>query len=131
MTVDTNSFGLSMNMVSVSITWKEQKEGKAPIWERKLKEKNEAGPSQKVVWRPKPIKLQEIGGRMLAIGFMFSKNFSTQGSFRRGLDTIANLKRNLTASIQLGKAKVEKAKNMSKLLCLYISKLNETKEVLK
>ena len=30
MTVDTNPFGLSINMVSISITRKEQKEGKVP-----------------------------------------------------------------------------------------------------
>ena len=49
MSVNTNPFGLSMNMVSVSITRKEQKENKVPRWEKKLKEKDEAGPSQKVM----------------------------------------------------------------------------------
>ena len=43
--VDTNPFVMSINMVSISITWKEQ-EGKAPRWEWKLKEKDEAGPSR-------------------------------------------------------------------------------------
>ena len=63
MTVDTNPFGFSMNMVSVFISLKEQKEGKVPKWKRKLKEKDEAWPSCKTVWKPKPIKTQEIGGQ--------------------------------------------------------------------
>ena len=44
-TIDTNSFGLSINMVFVSITQKEQKERKVPRQEKKLKEKDETGPS--------------------------------------------------------------------------------------
>lgn len=46
---DTNPLGLSMNMVLVSITHKEQKIGKFPRWEKKLKEKDEAKPSWKTV----------------------------------------------------------------------------------
>ena len=52
MTMHTNPFGLSMNMVLLSITHKEQKEGKIPRWEKKLKEKDEAKPYWKAVWRP-------------------------------------------------------------------------------
>ena len=98
MNIDTNSFGLSMNMVSVSITRKEQKERKVPGWGRKLKKKNETGPSQKAVWRTKLVKSQETGGRMLAKRSVFSKDCNTQGSFRGGLDTVANPKRNLTTA---------------------------------
>ena len=39
MTVDTNPFGLSINMVSVSISQKEKKGGKVFGWERKLEKK--------------------------------------------------------------------------------------------
>ena len=39
MTVDTNPFGLFINIVSVFITRKEQKKGKVLRWEKKLKEK--------------------------------------------------------------------------------------------
>ena len=59
MTVDTDPFGLSINMVSVSVSRKEKKGGKAPGWERKLKEKDEAEPSQKIVWRAKAVKPQK------------------------------------------------------------------------
>ena len=62
MTIDTNPYGLSMNMVSVSISQKEKKEGKVPGWEKKLKEKDEARPSQKMVWRAKVVKPQETRG---------------------------------------------------------------------
>ena len=49
MTMDTNPFDLSINMVSISITQKEQKEGKILKWEKKLKDKDEAGPSRKLM----------------------------------------------------------------------------------
>ena len=87
-TIDTNPFGLSMNMVSVSITRKEQKEGKAPRWEKKLKEKDEAGPSQKAVWRLKPVKTQETGGKMLAKELVSSRGCSIQAVSWGGLDII-------------------------------------------
>ena len=45
MIVDTNPFGLSINTVLVFISRKEKKEGKVSRWERKLREKDEAGPS--------------------------------------------------------------------------------------
>ena len=63
MTVDSNPFGLSMNMVSVSITRKEQKEGKVLRWEKELKEKKETGSSQKAIWRSKFVKLQDTKGQ--------------------------------------------------------------------
>ena len=49
MIVYTNLFGLSINMVSMSITRNEWKEGKIPKQEKKLKEKDETGPSQKII----------------------------------------------------------------------------------
>lgn len=63
MTVDTNLFGLSMNMVSMSITHKDQKNGKILRWEKKLKENDEAGPSRKTVWQLKHAKVQEPRGQ--------------------------------------------------------------------
>ena len=63
MTVDTNLFGMSINMMVVSITYKEQKNGKIPRWEKKLKEKDEARPSWKTVWRPKSTETQEARGQ--------------------------------------------------------------------
>ena len=41
MTMNTNLFCLSINMVSISISQKEKKGGKVLISERKLKEKDE------------------------------------------------------------------------------------------
>ena len=52
-----------MNMVSMSITHKEQKNGKIPRWEKKLKEKDEARPSWKTLWRLKHAKVQVPGGQ--------------------------------------------------------------------
>ena len=42
MTIDTNPFKLSINMVSVYISQKGKKRGRVPRWERKLKEKEKA-----------------------------------------------------------------------------------------
>ena len=61
MTMDTNSFGTSINMVSISIGQKEQKGSKVPKWERKFKVKDKTGPSRKAVWQPKSVKVQQIG----------------------------------------------------------------------
>ena len=66
MSVNTNPFGLSINMVSISITRKEQKKNKVPKWEKKLKAKDKARPSRKAAWKPKFVKTWEIRGRMLA-----------------------------------------------------------------
>ena len=41
MMVDTNPFGMSINMVSVSISHKQLNNGKVPKREKKLKEKDE------------------------------------------------------------------------------------------
>ena len=49
MTIDTNPFGLPINMVLVSISWKKKKGGKALGWKRKLKEKDEARASWKMI----------------------------------------------------------------------------------
>ena len=61
MTVDINPFSLSINMVSVFISQKEKMESKVSRWERKLKEKDEAGPSRKTIWRTETMKTQETG----------------------------------------------------------------------
>lgn len=63
MMVDINPIGMSINMVSVFISRKELKNGKVLRWEKKLKEKDEARPSRKVVWRPKPTKIEEAQGQ--------------------------------------------------------------------
>ena len=62
MTIHSNPFGSrSTNMVLISTTHKEQKK-KVPRWGQKLKEKDEAGPLSKHVWRPKSTVVKKIGG---------------------------------------------------------------------
>ena len=55
---------------------------------------------------------------MLTRALVFFKDYSTQGSFKKGLDTIASVKRSPITPIQPRKAIIEKARNMSKLLRL-------------
>ena len=76
MIINTNLFGLSINIAFVSITRKEQKEGKVPRWKKKLKEKDEVRPSRKAVWRPKNVKPQETGDKMLARRLVSSKDYN-------------------------------------------------------
>ena len=59
MIIDTNPFGLSINMVLFFVSQKEKKEGKVSIWKRKLKEKDETRPLQKTIWRAKTMESQE------------------------------------------------------------------------
>ena len=61
MTLDTNPFGLSINMVLVFVSQKKMKGGKIPRWERKLKVNDKARSSQKIkmIWRAKTMKSQE------------------------------------------------------------------------
>ena len=63
-------------MVPIFVTWKEKKEGRVPRWKRKLKEKDEARPSWKAVWRAKTVKPQETRGRTLARGLVSSRDYS-------------------------------------------------------
>ena len=129
--VDTNPFGLSINMVSVSITWKEEKKRRSPQMGKEDKEKNEAGLSQKSMTRPKNVKLYEIRGKILARGLVSSKDYNIQASFWGGLDTIASPKRSLVTLVQ--PRKLLKAKSMNKLqyLKLHITPCQKSLNVLR
>ena len=107
--VDTNPFGLSINMVSVSITRKEQK--KVPRWEKKLKEKDEAGPSRKIIWRPRIAKPQETGGSNTNQRVSVFQRLQYLGQFQGRIGYHSQSKRESSHPNPAKKAKNKKGKN--------------------
>ena len=121
MTMDTNPFELSMNMVLMSITHKDQKEGKVPRQERKLKEKDEAGPSQNVVWRPKSIKAQETVGQSASQKVSVLQRLQYLGQFQGRIGYYNQLKKESNHPNLVQKVDNRKSKKPEQVVVLRIT----------